>query len=101
MFSKNITMTNFPIIIFPLVFTITHSQKKKFLPVSTKKTIYQQIFIVVCVCMRKVNSLSPFKLGPQTSYRVLLPAEPSHQNLKVGIITLANYYFEKKNTTYM
>lgn len=46
--------------------------------------------------MRKVNSLSPFKLGPQTSYRVLLPAEPSHQNLKVGIITLANYYFEKK-----
>lgn len=47
--------------------------------------------------MRKVNSLSPFKLGPQTSYRVLLPAEPSHQNLKVGIITLANYYFEKKH----
>lgn len=47
--------------------------------------------------MHKVNSLSPFKLGPQTAYRVLLPAEPSHQNLKVGIITLANYYFEKKH----
>lgn len=42
--------------------------------------------------MHKVNSLSPFKLGPQTSHHVPLPAKPSHQNLKVGIITLANYF---------